>query len=78
LGAGDEPPVPAAFRWHDETLRVSEIVRSWRSTNVDRGDTYLARHWYELVTLDGRHAVVYYDRKALRNRPRWWLYTISS
>jgi len=70
--------VPASFRWRDETLHVVEIVRSWRSTNVDRGDTYLARHWFEFIAADGRRAVVYYDRKALRNRPRWWLYTIAS
>lgn len=52
-------------------------MRSWRSTNTDRGDTYLARHWYELTLIDGRTAVVYYDRKARRGKPAWWLYTLA-
>lgn len=72
-----EPPVPDHFDYADATLRVARVVRSWRSTNTDRGDTYLARHWYEFALADGRQAVVYFDRKAKPGRPRWWLYTLS-
>ena len=72
---GREPPVPQRFVWRDESLVTSEVVRAWRSTNVDRGDVYLSRHWYELRLADGRLAVVYYDRKA-RGTQRWWLYTL--
>lgn len=72
-----EPALPAAFTWRDERLVVASVVRTWRSTNTDRGDVYLARHWYELALEDGRAAVVYFDRKSRRNQPRWWLYTIS-
>ena len=73
-----EPPLPKEFGWRDERLAVREIVRTWRSTNTDRGDTYLARHWFEIALDDGRTAVVYFDRKAQRDRARWWLYTISA
>jgi len=73
-----EPPLPKAFAWHGERLAVREVVRTWRSTNTDRGDTYLARHWYELALDDGRTAVVYFDRKAHRGQARWWLYTIGA
>ena len=72
-----EPPVPLRYEWRDGTFTIAEIVRTWRSTNTDRGDTYLARHWYEVRALDGRTAVIYFDRKARASQPRWWLYTIT-
>jgi hypothetical protein len=48
-----------------------------RSTKNDRGDDYLAKHWYEFRTSGDRRAVVYFDRKARTGRPRWWLYSIT-
>ncbi|HEX3468027.1 MAG TPA: DUF6504 family protein [Candidatus Elarobacter sp.] len=72
-----EPPVPRRFRSRHDELVVAELRRSWRSTVDDRGDTYLARHWYELALADGRVAVVYFDRRARGRAPRWWLYTLS-
>lgn len=72
-----EPPLPKTFASHGERLVIERVVRTWRSTTTDRGDTYLARHWYEAVLDDGRVAVVYFDRKAQRGRARWWLYTLA-
>ena len=74
---GGEPSLPAAFRWKDQELVVRSLLRTWRGTKVDRGDTYLKRHWYEFETSEGRRAVVYFDRQAKRGAPRWWLYSIS-
>ncbi len=76
LGNG-EPPLPQRFGWRDDGLVVERVVRAWRSTIDDRGDSYLARHWFELRLTDGRGAVIYFDRQAKRGRPRWWLYTID-
>lgn len=76
LSAG-EPLLPRSFTWRGATLAIAEVVRTWRSTNVDRGDAYLARHWYEVRTEDGRTAVLYFDRKARPRTPRWWLYTLE-
>ena len=76
LSAG-EPPLPRTFRWRDAPLEIATIERTWRSTNPDRGDDYLARHWFEVRTTDERVAVLYFDRKARRESARWWLYTIS-
>lgn len=73
-----EPPLPPAFLFDGEELTVASELRSWRSTKDDRGDTYLKRHWYEFEMHDGRRAVVYFDRGARRNQPRWWLYTITT
>ncbi len=72
-----EPALPKDFGWRGERLAVHEIVRTWRTTNTDRGDTYLARHWYEVVLGDGRVAVLYFDRKSRRDKPHWWLYTLA-
>ena len=72
-----EPLLPKDFGWRGERLVVRDVVRTWRSTVTDRGDTYLARHWFELALDDGRMAVIYFDRKSRRDKPRWWLYTLS-
>ena len=72
-----EPALPSVFTRRGERLTIAEVVRTWRSTNVDRGDAYLARHWYEVRAVDGRVAVLYFDRKARRGSARWWLYTLE-
>ncbi|MBV9149158.1 MAG: cytoplasmic protein [Candidatus Eremiobacteraeota bacterium] len=72
-----EPALPAAFQWNDETLTVRTLLRTWRSTKTDRGDVYLARHWFEIDLGDQRRATIYFERQARRNAPRWWLYTIE-
>ena len=77
LGTG-EPPLPRRFRWRDDHIEVRAVIRTWRSTKTDRGDAYLSRHWYEVETHDGRIAVLYFDRKARRHTPHWWLYTIGA
>jgi hypothetical protein len=76
-GANGEPPLPAAFRWRDRELIVGAVVRAWRSTKDDRGDTYLKRHWFEFETPEGAKAVVYFERQAKRSAPRWWLFTLE-
>jgi len=72
-----EPSLPHAFAFGDERLEVRELRRTWRSTKEDRGDVYLKKHWFEFETVDGRIAVVYFDRGARKNAPRWWLYTLT-
>lgn len=75
--SGSEPPVPAAFRFEERSFEIGSVVRSWRSSKTDRGDTYLKRHWFELRTACGCTLEVYYDREVRRGRPQWWLYTID-
>ncbi len=72
-----EPPLPDGFRSGSEALPVLEVLATWRSTKYDRGDAYLAKHWYEVRTAGDRRAVIYFDRKARRGNPRWWLYSIT-
>lgn len=72
-----EPPLPDSFRSGAGAFPVLELLSTWRSTKDDRGDAYLAKHWYEFRTVGDRRAVIYFDRKARRGDPRWWLYSIT-
>ncbi len=74
---GNEPPLPSAFRWRDRELTVKAVLRVWRSSKTDRGDTYLKRHWFEVETGQGERAELYYDRAARRAAPRWWLFALD-
>jgi Family of unknown function (DUF6504) len=75
--SGSEPPVPRAFLWDGQTLSITAVLRTWRSTKSDRGDVYLKRHWFELRTASGQRVEVYYDRDFRRGASPWWLYTIE-
>jgi Family of unknown function (DUF6504) len=77
LPANNEPSLPAAFTWREETLEVKTLRNTWRSTKTDRGDVYLKRNWFEFETPDGRIATVYYDRAAKRGTSPWSLYSIE-
>jgi hypothetical protein len=72
-----EPSLPTSFQWQNETLEIKSSIRSWRTTKDDRGEEYLAKHWYELELTDGRRAVVYFDRHGKTAVQRWWLYTME-
>ena len=75
--ARGEPSLPPEFTWGEERLLVARCTRTWRTTKVDRGDTYLKRHYFEFETADGRVAVVYFERQARRGAARGNLYTID-
>ncbi|MDQ2858724.1 MAG: DUF6504 family protein [Candidatus Eremiobacteraeota bacterium] len=77
IGHG-EPALPSGFAWRDERLAVAHLLRTWRSTKEDRGETYLKRHWFEFELPDGRRATVYFDRQARRGSARWWLYALGT
>jgi hypothetical protein len=74
---GGEPPVPREFLWDGRAMRISAVLRTWRTAKTDRGDAYLKRHWFALETDGGATIEVYYDREARRGAPQWWLYTID-
>jgi hypothetical protein len=77
LGRG-EPGLPTAFTWRDETLTIAELLGKRKGTKVDRGDTYVKRHYFEVRLADGRNATIYFERQAKPGQPRWWLYTIDT
>ncbi|HEY8298365.1 MAG TPA: DUF6504 family protein [Candidatus Baltobacteraceae bacterium] len=75
--ARGEPALPAAFRWRDELLSIASTAQMRKSTKVDRGDTYVKRHYFDVILTDGRKASIYFERQAKRNHPRWHLYTLE-
>lgn len=73
-----EPGLPQAFLWRDERLEIASLERTWRSNREDRGDIYLAKHWYALRLRDGRVAEIYFERHPKKaNAARWWIYAIE-
>lgn len=74
---GSTPPIPSVFGWKEGEFHIIAVLRSWRSTKNDRGDTYLKRHWFELQTAEGPKVEIYYDREARKGSTHWWLYTIG-
>jgi len=76
--ARGEPSLPASFKWGERELVVENLLRTWRSHRTDRGDKYVARHYFEFVARDGSKAVAYCERQVRKpDAPRWWLYTIE-
>jgi len=75
--ATGEPDLPAAFRWHDREIRVAELIATRRTAKVDRGDTYVKRHYFDFRSTEGALVTVYFDRQAKRGAARWWLYALE-
>ncbi len=77
-----EPGLPMAFTWRGETFRVQTVLRTWRECGRDRGgsaEMYARKHWFEVETVDGGRARLYFERQARgRSRSsRWWLYSLA-
>lgn len=72
-----EPGLPPAFRWGARELRVAQTLATRRGTKVDRGDTYLKRHYYDFESTEGAVVTVYFERHAKAGAARWWLYSFE-
>jgi phosphoribosylglycinamide formyltransferase-1 len=81
--AAGEPALPVRFRWRDETYEVAQVVGKHREFQPEGhkagNEKYLRKHWFEVVTTDGRRMKLYCERQARsRNaQQRWWLYSIE-
>jgi len=81
--AAGEPGLPRAFLWRGQTIEIAELMRSWRETGPCRngsGESYVRKHWYEVVTSSGSRMKIYFERQA-RTRgtrgQRWWLFSVE-
>lgn len=78
-----EPGLPRRFKWRDREYAVADVVEAWKETGPCRSggpEMYLRKHWYRIITEDGREMTVYFERQPRSkrsNKVRWWLYTIS-
>ena len=55
MSAG-EPGLPRQFRWGQRTVTIVQVLRSWRETGPchhGSGETYVRKHWYEVLTDSG-------------------------
>jgi hypothetical protein len=78
--ARGEPGVPQRFIWRDKTYVVQQTLETWKTSTRDRGELYLRRHWYRIVTTTDEQFVIYCQRQTTnRNKPqaRWWIYSIK-
>ena len=77
-----EPGLPRQFRWRSETVQIARVVRSWRETGPchhGRGERYVRKHWFEVLTDSGETMKIYFERQARsrKNKSRWWLFTVG-
>lgn len=75
------PMLPRRFRLRQGVIEVSGVLRSWRETGPCRhgsAETYVRKHWFEVLLLDGTTARIYFERQARRGgspHTRWWLFS---
>lgn len=81
--AGGEPGLPHAFTWRNETIEITEVLRTWRETGPCRHgspENYTRKHWFEVRAASGCKMKIYFDRQprpGSRKSSRWWLFSID-
>ncbi len=78
--ARGEPGLPGEFAWRGRQYRVGQVLRKWKTSTAERGEMYLRRHWFAIITECGRQMTLYCERQARSSRKpklRWWLYSIT-
>ena len=76
-----EPGLPQSFTWRHRRFEVAAVVSTWKSSTRERGELYLRRHWFDVLTATGERMTLYCERQTQnRNRPRarWWLYKLTA
>ncbi len=71
-----EPELPSAFTWRERRYHVAAVERTWRTWRLDRGDRYIDRHWWQILTATGERMRIYCLRHERTNR-RWFLFAID-
>lgn len=77
-----EPGLPRHFLWRGRTVKITAVLRSWRSTGKCRHgspEMYVRKHWYKIATANHGVMTIYFDRQPRHGRkaPRWWLFSIE-
>jgi len=76
-----EPGLPRAFTWRETRYEIASVESTRRSTGTDRGDVYVRKHIYDIVTTCGKRMTIYFERNPTNKtarKHRWWLYSIES
>jgi hypothetical protein len=75
--ARGEPGVPAAFVWEGRRYDVASVLSRWKTMRTDRGEKYVARHWFEIELTSGETMRIYCERQPRARGSRWSLYTVA-
>ena len=72
--------MPKRFSWRNQNFEVAELLRTWKTSTRERGELYLRRHWFEILTRDGPRMTLYCERQtknAKKPKQRWWVYSVA-
>jgi phosphoribosylglycinamide formyltransferase-1 len=76
------PGLPRQFRWGAQTVEVERVLKTWRETGPchhGSGESYVRKHWFQVLTAAGETMTIYFERQARsRSKTRWWLFTIDA
>ena len=77
-----EPGLPQQFKWGPRTIHVARVIKSWRETGPchhGSGETYLRKHWYQVLTDSGDTMKIYFERqpRSGRRKGRWCLFAVE-
>jgi hypothetical protein len=76
-----EPGLPRSFTWRDTRYEIVAVRATRRSMGRDRGDVYIRKHFYDIVTACGKRMTLYFERNPTNKsarKHRWWLYSIEA
>ena len=66
--------------WRGRRYEIANIAGKWKTSSADRGEMYLRRHWFEIVTGTGERMTLYCERQAKnakKPKARWWVYSVT-
>jgi hypothetical protein len=77
-----EPGLPQEFIWRGKKFGVAKILKTWRTTKPchhGSGEKYVRKHWYQVLTADGRVLKIYFDRQPETGRKGmgWFLFSMK-
>ncbi|MBN1458489.1 MAG: cytoplasmic protein [Armatimonadetes bacterium] len=78
------PGIPRHFAWRGKTHEVLGLIDTWTSREpgkgMDKGYTYIRKHFYRVKTTTGEIMTLEFDRKpqGSRGRRRWSLFSLET
>ena len=78
------PGIPRAFTWRGRRYEVVGLIDAWtsreRGKGMDKGYTYVRKHFYRVKVASGEIMTLEFDRKPQgpRGRQRWSLFAIET
>ena len=77
------PGIPRQFTWRGKTYEALGVIATWTSREpgkgMDKGYTYVRKHFYRVKTTSGEIMTLEFDRKPQGpgGRQRWSLFSVE-